>query len=332
MHRAPSELGPDHDRDVVRIGAGLEPEGAADILGDDVQALLRPAHEAENVVAQRAGALRAGTHRVAVGGLVVACGKAARLHRGDDEALVDDRDARHVRGAADDLLDRGCVGVGIRRRARPVDRDIAGRFRPQLRRVRLDRVAHVDDRLDVLVFDDDALGGVLRGKRGLGDHDGNRLTNMHDAIARECRAVGHDELLAAAPREWRVAPDIADARRVHVRGSQDRYHAARALGLGDVDPHEAGAGMRRAHKGRIDLAELRRIGDEAAGAAHQIVVLDAWATAGTIDGSLCIHVEFRGFWGGLEGWVIAKKALTARRFDVHPAMQWPEMQCDICDR
>src|SRR5215813_15414440 len=60
MHRTARELGADHDRYVVRIGAGLEPEGAADILSDDVQALLRPAHDAENVVAQRAGALRAG--------------------------------------------------------------------------------------------------------------------------------------------------------------------------------------------------------------------------------------------------------------------------------
>ncbi len=201
-------------------------------------------------------------------------------------------------GAADDLLDRGCIRVGIRRSAWPVDRDIAGRLRPQLWRVRLHGIAHVDNGLDLLVLDDNALGGVQRGKHSLGDHDGNRLAHMHDTIARKRRAVRHDELLAAAPRERRMAPDIADAGHVHVLGGQDRHHPARALGLGDIDRHDAGAGMRRAHKGRIGLAGLRRIGDEAAFAAHQIVVLDAWPTAGAIDGSLCIHVEFQGFLGG----------------------------------
>jgi hypothetical protein len=45
----------------------------------------------------------------------------------------------------------------------------------------------------------------------------------------------------------------------------------------------------------MGLARLGRVGDEAARAAHQIVVLDAWPAASAIDGSLCIHVEFRGF-------------------------------------
>jgi hypothetical protein len=51
----------------------------------------------------------------------------------------------------------------------------------------------------------------------------------------------------------------------------------------------------------MGLAGLGRIGDEAAGAAHQIVVLEAWPTASAINGSLCIHVEFHGFLGGFRG-------------------------------
>jgi len=68
---APGNPGPDHDGDIVRKGAGLEPECAADILGDDVQSLLRPVHDAEDVVAQRAGALRAHPQCEAVGGAIV---------------------------------------------------------------------------------------------------------------------------------------------------------------------------------------------------------------------------------------------------------------------
>ena len=37
VHRPPGQLRGDQDRDVVRIGAGLEPERAADVLGDDAQ-------------------------------------------------------------------------------------------------------------------------------------------------------------------------------------------------------------------------------------------------------------------------------------------------------
>ena len=48
---------------------------------------------------QRAGALRAGVQRVASVVLVADAGRAARFHRGDDHALVDDRDARDMRRA-----------------------------------------------------------------------------------------------------------------------------------------------------------------------------------------------------------------------------------------
>src|SRR5258705_4326274 len=89
--------------------------------------------------------------------------------------------------------------------------------------------------------------------------------------------------------------------------------------------------MRRAHKGRMGLARLGRIGDEAAGAAHQVVVFEPWPTAGAIDGSLCIHVEFQGFWRFSRSGFIAETAPAARRFDVHPAMQRPGLSGVYCD-
>ena len=61
----------------------------------------KPRHGGE-LVALRARALRAGAQRVAVGRRIVARGRAARLHGVDDEALVDRRDARHMRGAGED--------------------------------------------------------------------------------------------------------------------------------------------------------------------------------------------------------------------------------------
>jgi hypothetical protein len=98
---------------------------------------------------------------------------------------------------------------------------------------------------------------------------------MHDPVARERRPRGHDELGAAAAGERRVAPDIADAGGVHVRASEDGQHARRAARRSDVEGADAREGVRRAHEHGIGLAGLDHIGGEAAGAAHQIIILDA---------------------------------------------------------
>ena len=42
-------LGADEEREIFGIGRGLQPEGAADIFGDDAQLLLRPAHDGQHV-------------------------------------------------------------------------------------------------------------------------------------------------------------------------------------------------------------------------------------------------------------------------------------------
>ena len=46
MDRPAEFLGADQERDIFRIGAGLQPERAADVLGDDAHALLRQIHDA----------------------------------------------------------------------------------------------------------------------------------------------------------------------------------------------------------------------------------------------------------------------------------------------
>ena len=128
VHRTAGQLSAHHDRDVFGIGAGLEPEGAADIVGEHPQLLLRPVHDAKDVVAQRAGALRTGAQRIAVVGGIVARGDAARLHRGDDEALIDHLDTRDVLGRGNHAFDLARISVRVGRKPGPVDRDIAERL------------------------------------------------------------------------------------------------------------------------------------------------------------------------------------------------------------
>src|SRR6185503_4816484 len=122
------ELGGDEQRRIFRVARGLEPERAADILGDDAQLFLRPTHHGNDLVALRSRTLRAGAQGVAVGRRIMARGCAAGLHRGNDETLVDSRDACHVRGARKYLLDLARVAAVILHRTGPVDRDIAWRL------------------------------------------------------------------------------------------------------------------------------------------------------------------------------------------------------------
>ena len=90
-----------------------------------------------------------------------------------------------------------------------------------------------------------------------------------------------DKLLAVAAGERMVAADIADAGRIHVRRREDGEDTGRFLGLVDRDTADVCGGMRRADEGGIGLTGLGGIGDETAGAAHEIVVLDArlWRVA-----------------------------------------------------
>ena len=134
VNRPAEFLGADQNRDVFRIRSGLEPECAADVFGDDVHALRRQFHDADDVLAHRAGALRAGARRVGIGRRIVARGGAARLHRIGQHALINERHFGDVLRRGKSCVDRLGVGVGIGIRARPIDRDIAGRLRPQLRR------------------------------------------------------------------------------------------------------------------------------------------------------------------------------------------------------
>jgi hypothetical protein len=109
-----------------------------------------------------------------------------------------ERYPRHMRGRPHDPvhLRRGLVGVGGQ--ASPVDRDVARRFRPHLRRARFHGVAQIEHRIDRSVIHLDRLGAVLRRREGLADHHGDRLAGVAHPVARQRRPDRHDQLGAAA--------------------------------------------------------------------------------------------------------------------------------------
>ena len=143
-----------------------------------------------------------------------------------------------MRGGRDDALDFFGVGLGVRRRAGPVDRDIAGSLRPDLRCARANGLAQIDRGGALLVLDGDELGGVLRGGERLGDHNGNGLAHMAHGRAGKRGAVRNDELLSAAAGKRRVLRHVADA--FHVGGGEHADDARRGLGRGGVDRTNVG--------------------------------------------------------------------------------------------
>ena len=151
----------------------------------------------------------------------------------------------------------------------------------------------VDHRIERLVVDLDQIGGVLRRECGFRDHHRDRLADIHHALARQRMPVRHQQLAAVAARQRRMARHAADTGGVDIRGGHDRDHAAHFPGRVRVDAADAGMGVRRAHERRRGLTGLGGIGNEAAVAAHEIVVLDARMMMGVAVG-LGVHGELPG--------------------------------------
>jgi hypothetical protein len=107
--------------------------------------------------------------------------RGARLHRIRDEAVVDQVELDDPGRLADRGLDRRGIAQ------MPVVTDIARRFRPHLRRARLQRRDDVDDRRLDGVIDGDVLGGVARLSEAVGDDDRDGVADMAHAVDRQHR-------------------------------------------------------------------------------------------------------------------------------------------------
>ena len=135
--------------------------------------------------------------------------------------------------------------------------------------------ANVDDRRHLLVVDRHALGRILGGGARGRHHQRDRLADMQHAILGERRPERHDQLGAVAPGHRRMGRDVADARRLHVVRGEDGEHAGGGTRLAGVDRPDARVRMGRAHEPPERFLGDMIVGDEAAVAAQERVVLDA---------------------------------------------------------
>jgi hypothetical protein len=175
-------------------------------------------------------------------------------------------------GLAHQALDLG--GVRGLAAQRPVERNVARRLREQLRRAGSDGGAQIGDRGQLLVLDLHQLGRVLRLRARLGDHQCHRLAGMQHALAGQRRAMRHLEghpVKAGLPRRSGDAAGADD-----VSGCQHGEDAGGGRGGAGVDAADAGKRVRRAHEPGRRLPGLLGIGGEAALAAQQRGILDAW--------------------------------------------------------
>ncbi len=183
-------------------------------------------------------------------------------HPGDERRLGDD---------AGNLTFIGAVGRG---RGLPVDGEIAGGLRPELRRARRHRGARIGDDREVLVIDTDAVGRILCQRRRGRDHERDRFANMHDTIGCERRPDRIDQRRTIATRHREMRIDRADAGGFHLGRGEHREDAVGGPRRRDIDPADFCVGMRRTHEDAIRFARQRRVIEKAAAAAQQCLVFD----------------------------------------------------------
>ncbi len=148
-----------------------------------------------------------------------------------------------MRRRGENRRDRRAVGAA---EAVPVERDIARRLGPELRRLRQHRGGDIGHRIARLVIDRDKFGGVARDRLALGDDERHGLAGMADAVAGQRRTMRHDQ--PGAVRDRAGEGHVADAGLRHVGGGQHRQHARQRPRRARIDAADGGEGVRRAHE------------------------------------------------------------------------------------
>ena len=174
-HRPPQPArGPGH-QDLLGVGKILHAEAAAEIVGENPQALLPDPENAGDDGACAVHMLAVDVEGVALGLRVVDAERAARLDGVHDQAVVDQLDLHR--------MGRGREG---RLRGRPVAvlpdaGEVARRLRPELGRTRLPRLRRVHHRRQRRVVHVHQVRRVACGGEGLGHDHGHRLADMAHA-------------------------------------------------------------------------------------------------------------------------------------------------------
>ena len=233
LHRAVAEQhGGHHDGLLFLLEADLLAEGAADIVHHDVDVV---GGKAQHPGQERPGLVHALTREdqfELLGPDIPLGDQAAGLHRDVDVPVLIDRLVEDVRRLLQQFVHAGQVPGGqdagqVVRQGRVHPRAALGQ--------RLRRGDHRILRLDV---HDDQLGGILGQVPRLGDHDGDRVTDIADVTVGEHLPRG----MVGGPAGQLVR------RRVGLGRGQHGDHARHLPGLAGVQVHDPARGHGAAHE------------------------------------------------------------------------------------
>ena len=259
LHRPAGDHRADDGAHVARVDRDLVAEAAADVGRDDPDAVLGDAGVVgvqRAVRVRRLGRAREGElllDAVVVGHRAAGLER-RRVHPREDDLLLD-RDLRPRE-------DRGGLGgvAGL-----PVEAVVVGLALDVVtdqRRLRVERMAYVDDRLEHVVLDVDQLERVPGGIPVLGDDEGDLLALEPDLVR------GQHRLDVA--REGRHPREAALGEH---RAGDDGLDLRVRLGGGGVDADQPGVGHRRAEHGEVEHPRQLDVVAVAALAAHEPLVL-----------------------------------------------------------
>ncbi len=267
FHRPSQHAGAVQDADIFRIDAGLHAERAADIAGEHahfVGARAEDVHQrglhAHDALARRMQCPFAGS------GVEFADG-GARLHGGDDHALVGGLQPRDMRG----LGEGGGDFLGVAEMV--VERQVVRHGIVEPRRARLHGCGGAEHRGERFDVEDHRLGGVLGLRQGFRDDAGDRIADEADFVGGQRRPRRIADRRAVAVLERQVAFVRAVAGEIGRR--VDRQHPRHGLGCGGIDAADDAMGDVAAHHHRIGLPGAVGVVGVAALAPHQSGVFAA---------------------------------------------------------
>ena len=239
FHRPAQALGGDRGQRIFAIGKQLGAEAAADVGRDDAHLVGRDAQDiVADDVADDVAALAAERERVALA--VVFGDHAAGIEIIGHQPLIDDGQLDGPRGLREGRLGRRRVAeFGL-------EGEIARPVAPDLRRAgreRGDGADHVRQRLPV---DRDRLGGILRRRQAVGDHEGDGVADVPHHILGKDRIDRNLDVHARQHAGRRQRPEVG-----HVGGRQHQPHARHRPHAVEIVDAEAGMRVRRAQHDRV---------------------------------------------------------------------------------
>ena len=220
---------PQHDH-VFVVMKGLRAEAAADIRRDHADLGFRRLQRGGGQQhALHVRILRGQPERVLLLAVVVLAGGGARLHRVADHAAVDEIELRDMRR----LRERGFGGRLVA--DLPVERDVARRLAPDLRRARCERAIDRGDDRQIVDVELDQFSGVLRLQQRLGDDHRDRLADMAHAIHGHGRMRRIELRLAADVLSHPATGQITDTIGLQVCADEHVHDTRRGLGSRDIE-------------------------------------------------------------------------------------------------